>query len=281
VHVKVAAMSVLGGIQPGRLRRLLGPGTEHAESGMLARFLLMWPPELPAKRFQRLGVDHRVLARWRDLVRMLCDLRADLDPVARVPAVLLGDGAANLFERFVTEHHADYRLTMGPLRSALAKLEGGCARLALMHHTVLSTLENAQTEELSTESMQAAITITRWWRHETRRVYAELRKETDLAGLDPVLKFLAKHPGSTGAQVAHGVWNYRGRTASAEADLMQLQNRGMVQAEVLPPTAKGGPATMRWRLAGPITITTTPTNTEESEGSSDGDACSTHAWGVR
>jgi hypothetical protein len=281
VHVKVAALSVLGGIQPGRLRRLLGPGTEHAESGMLARFQLVWPPELPKKEFRRAGVDSRVRERWHELVRKLCALRADLDPSVRVPAVTLSEGAAELFERLVPEHHADARATTGPLRSALVKLEGVCARLALVHHTALSTMTGASENVLPPESMQAAIAMVRWWRHETRRVYAELRQETDLARLDPVLEFLGKHPGSTAAEVARNVWKYRGRTEPAEADLMQLQNRGRVQSAVVPPSPRGGPAAARWRLTDSITITTTPANAEESGGSGDGDAATPAEWGVR
>ena len=280
-YVPVAALNLLGGIQPGPLRRLLGPSTEHGESGMLARFMLVWPPELPARRFRREGMDAGVKQRFGDLIGRLCDLRKGIDPLAPTRTVQLSDRAAAMFGDFYAEHDAHGRTTTGALRSALTKLGGGCARLALLHHEVMVQLRLVHPSELQAASMEAAITITRWWRHETRRIYAELHHGTDLDKLVPLLEFLRKHPGSTAAEAARGIYRYRGRTADAEGDLLRLQARGQVVQVVVPPGASGGPATTRWRLAAPITITTTPTNTGESASSGDGDAVEQGAWGVR
>jgi hypothetical protein len=279
-YVPVAAMSLLGGIQPGPLRRLLGPSTEHGESGMLARFMLVWPPELPARRFQRGGMAAGVKQRFGDLIGRLCDLRKGINPSAPM-TVQLSDDAMRLWADFYDEHDAAGRATTGALRSALTKLGGACARLALVHHEVLVQLGTTPPGEVQAASMEAAITITRWWRHETRRIYAELHHATDLDKLVPLLEFLRKHPGSTAAEAARGIYRYRGRTADAEGDLLRLQARGQVVQVVVPPGALGGPATTRWRLAAPITITTTHTNTGESASSSDGDAPEQGEWGVR
>lgn len=280
-YVPVATMSLLGGIQPGILRRLLGPSTEHGESGMLARFMLMWPPEVPARRFRRESMGAGVKQRFGELIGRLCDLRKGIDPLAPTRTVLLSDAAAEQFGDFYAEHDAHGRTTTGALRSALTKLGGGCARLALLHHEVMVQLQLAPPSEVQATSMEAAITITRWWRHETRRIYAELRQETDLQTLVPLLEYLRKHPGSTAAKAARGIHHYRGRSGDAEADLQRLQARGQVVQEVVPPGPLGGPATTRWWLAAPITITTTPPKAEESEGSGDGDAGKPDEWGVR
>lgn len=280
-YVPVAALNLLGGIQPGPLRRLLGPSTEHGESGMLARFMLVHPPELPTRRFRRESMDAGVKQRFGDLIGRLCDLRKGIDPLAPTRTVLLSDRAADLFDDFYAEHDAYGRTTTGPLRSALTKLGGGCARLALMHHEVLVQLGTTPPGEVQAASMEAAITITRWWRHETRRIYAELHQATDLDKLVPLLEFLRRHPGSTAAEAARGIYRYRGRTADAEGDLLRLQARGQVVQEVVPPGPLGGPATTRWWLAAPITITTTPTNTGGPASSGDGDAPEQGDWGVR
>jgi hypothetical protein len=281
IHVPVAALSVLGGIQPGPLRRLLGPSTAHGESGLLARFMVMWPPELPKRRFQRSGMDAGVQDRFANLIRRLCDQREGIDPLAPTKTVKLSDGAAEMYAEFYSEHDADYRNTTGALRSALVKLLGGCARLALLDHEVRVQLGLVPTGELQPESMKAAITITRWWRHETRRIYAEMHQQTDQEGLNPLVEFLRRHPDSTAAEVARGIHRYRGRVQQAEGDLLRLEARGQVQQRVLPPGDRGGPATTRWSVAAPITITTTPTKAEESEGSGDGDAVEGPEWTAR
>ena len=280
-YVPVAALNLLGGIQPGPLRRLLGPSTEHGESGMLARFMLVHPPELPTRRFRRESMDAGVKQRFGDLIGRLCDLRKGIDPLAPTRTELLSDRAADLFGDFYAEHDAYGRTTTGALRSALTKLGGGCARLALLHHEVMVQLGLVDPAEVQAKSMEAAITITRWWRHETRRIYAELRQESDPEKLVPLLEYLRKHPGSTAAEVTRNAHRYRSRGGDAEADLQRLQAQGQVVHEVVPPGPRGGPATTRWRLAAPITITTTPTKAEESEGSGDVDAGKPDDWGVR
>ena len=66
VYVPHAAVSVVGGIQPGILRRALG--TEHRESGLAARLLLTCPPRKPKA--------------WTE---------ADIDPAAEAELVRLFD----------------------------------------------------------------------------------------------------------------------------------------------------------------------------------------------
>jgi hypothetical protein len=243
--------------------------------------MLVWPPELPTRRFVRRGMDAGVKDRFSDLVGRLCDQRKGIDPQAPTRGVVLSDRAAEMYAEFYSEHDADGRNTHGALRSALVKLGGACARLALIDHGVRVQLGLAPAGELQPESMEAAITITRWWRHETRRIYAEMHQQTDQEGLNPLLEFLRRHPDSTAAEVARGIHRYRGRVQLAEADLMRLEALGRVQRRIVPPSDRGGPATTRWSVAAPITITTTLTKAEESEGSGDGDAVEAPEWTAR
>ena len=72
IHVSRAAVSVIGGTQPGVLRRVLTP--EHLESGCAARILFAWPPRRP-RRWSDRDIEEATAERYEIVVKRLGALR--------------------------------------------------------------------------------------------------------------------------------------------------------------------------------------------------------------
>lgn len=179
LYVPRAAVSVIGGIQPGILRRVLGG--EHVESGCAARILYAMPPR-GARRWTDAEIGEATGKRFAAVVRAL----ATLDPgtvhhddgeTSLAPEDLtLAREAQALFEAWVNELGADAVAYQGAEAAAAAKLEGGAARIALVVALVVAAEKGraADLTKIDGEAMRAGVEIARWHWREARRVYRAL-----------------------------------------------------------------------------------------------------------
>jgi hypothetical protein len=159
-----AAASVCGTIQPGTFASLMSPAFRG--SGLMARLLLSMPPRKP-KVWTDADVDPHTAEAYADLLRQLHGLPAPTGPVA----VAMSAEAKALFIEFFNAWNQDLAATRGDMAAALAKLEAYALRLALLHH-VVANVNNPAPSPVSAASMQAGITLPRWFAGEARRVYA-------------------------------------------------------------------------------------------------------------
>jgi len=178
VHVPRAAVSVTGGIQPKVLARVLG--TEHVDDGLLARMLFAAPPRRE-RHWTEEKISTSTCAAVHMLYQSLLTLQPDMDAEG-VPSprfLTLTRDARELWIRFFEEHGREQATLSGDLASAWSKLEGYCARIALVIHLVRAVSNrDILHDQVDDESMQAAIHLTRWFGREARRVYG-LFTETD------------------------------------------------------------------------------------------------------
>ena len=125
ISIERLAISVFGGIQPDRLADLL----LHAEDdGLAARFMWFWPDPLPPTRPNAFPSPIFI----RSALSRLCSLSPYEENGVTVPVtVRLTDEAAERFQEWREEHHADVRVG-GMLASAWGKLPGLILRLALV-----------------------------------------------------------------------------------------------------------------------------------------------------
>ena len=240
IFVRRAAVSLTGGIQPGVLQRVIGP--QHRESGLLARILLAQPPR-HRKRWTTAGIDPHVEKAYGRLLTRLHSLTFDESTERPEPVVIdLSPAAAQAWGKFFEEHAALTEEATGALASALAKLEEAAARLAL----TLEFAAWADGDELtpptsiSGAAMDAAIGITQWFTHETRRIYGMFGESDNARDERLILDWVQRRGGRATAREAGQ--NLQAIENSDVADLAmgRLVAAGLGRWEDKPPGPRGG-----------------------------------------
>ena len=174
IQIRNAAVSITGGIQPAILQRLIVG--EHTESGLAARFLLSHPPRKP-KRYSEQGIDETLqdhIARMFDRIYTLQPGQFDTGQ-DRPELVRLDPGAKALWLSFNKDHNQEQVELTDALGAAWSKLEECPLRLALILHYLrwaASEQPVSASDMIDEATMEAAIILTKWFKHETQRVYA-------------------------------------------------------------------------------------------------------------
>jgi hypothetical protein len=172
IYVPRAATSITGGIQPQILTRSLGG--EYIENGMAARFLLAMPP-----RQKRSWTESEIGRVVKESVGLLFGriLELDFNPNGEPIDIPLSPEAKKVWIEFFGEHaEVSFQLTNPALKAAYAKLEGAAARLILVIHCIRAvTMESGVQPNLVDEiSAKMGVTLARWFRNETTRIYGLL-----------------------------------------------------------------------------------------------------------
>lgn len=258
LYVPQAAVSIVGGIQPGILRRVLGD--EHRESGLAARILLVCPPRR-AKRWTESDMPLSIEERMDDVydgLRHLQPLSQDETELHPVVATLSPE-AKQQFIRFVNVHGSEAAELQGDLSAASSKLEAYCARFALVLHYIRvvdgDLPVDAEDDLIDADTMRAAIAVTEWFKHETRRAYG-IFSESAGAKRD---RELAEWIGSKGGDLSlREIQQGRRELKTAgdtEAAVNRLVTAGIGERYVGSPPSSGGHAQDKFRLSTPSTST--------------------------
>ena len=244
IHIPNASVSVTGGIQPGILAAALG--REFFENGLAARLLLAMPPKR-AKRWTDADIDEelqlQIDAVFEGLLglKMTDDEFGGLEPVD-VPLTLLGQDA---WIKFYDEHAAEQaEIAGGDLSAAWSKLEGYAARLALVVHClrIATGDESLRTDDyIDEDSIAAAVTITRWFGQETRRVYGMLAESDDQREQTRLFELIQSKGGRiTVRELMQAGRQYRGSAELAESALKELADIGWGRWQTVPGEPAGG-----------------------------------------
>jgi hypothetical protein len=230
IYVSQAALWITGSIQPTILQRALG--TTRRESGLLARLLLVAPPPLPAKWSER-EVSPLTRRACHDVLDRLYELEPDADAEGREKSRFVRL-TADAKKAYVAWHdqHADEAVDLSEEeKAAWSKFRDTSVRFALIIHEVrLAAGETVDPDFVDVASMDRAIRLVEWQKHETRRVYA-LLAESDVERAirqadDRLAAFVATHGGSVAVRdVIAGVRSIRDANA-AEAALERLVDAG-------------------------------------------------------
>ena len=242
IVVPRAAVSVIGGIQPGTLRRVLG--AEHRDSGLMARLLLVMPPRR-AKRWTDADVPPEVEASLAGIYDRLLNLRLMETSDGLEPITVRFTPAAKARFKEWYNRHADVQASFtGDLAAAAAKLEAYGARLSMVCHFIRwaacdpSVLDSDQLDEADVCSGTA---LADWFLHEAQRVYATFTETQDEREQRELIDWIwAKGGRVTVRDLQRNLSRYANDQDRAEADLRALVDTGHARWEVEEPPANGG-----------------------------------------
>lgn len=252
IFVPRASLCITGGIQPGPLRKALG--SEHRESGLAARMLMAFPSRVK-KQWSDATISPDVQQAYALLFDRLLTLEMAMGEDGNKEPVcmeLSGDARAQ-FIAYYNRHNEEAVAYSGDLASAWSKLEETAARLALIIELVkwAASGRNPVPQEVSAESMEAAIGLTEWFKRETRRIYrVVLASESATQGTarQRLIEWLTRRGGVASAREVRQGCRFLKEAGRAEAALEELVSTGAgdwVEAE-----GRSGQGGRRFRLSG-------------------------------
>jgi DNA polymerase I-like protein with 3'-5' exonuclease and polymerase domains len=236
-----AAVSITGGIQPGALARALTP--EYMEVGLGARILLAMPPKL-GKRWSEVEIDLDVQEAYDKTLHALRELHMDRDQDGEKEpfAVRLTPEAKTVWVRFYGEWAKVQANAEGELAAAYSKPEGYAARLALIHHIVsLVGRGEDDCQPIEPASIEAGVTLARWFAYEVRRIYRTLAETEDQKHTRKLLELIRSWGGIASVRRLQHASGSRYRNAEdAEAALQALVDAGLAEWQEREPGPQGG-----------------------------------------
>lgn len=188
LHVPRAAVSIVGGIQPGVLRKAIG--MEHMQDGLCARLLLAMP-DPKAVRWTEAIIDPPIEAALANVFDRLLALEpaADEDGHPAPFAMALSPDAKSVWVEYYDRHRAEIADLDDDLAAAWSKLEAYAARFALIFQLCswAAGEQFASADTIDEAAMRSAIGLAEWFGGEAKRVYAVLAEcEADREGRELV-----------------------------------------------------------------------------------------------
>jgi hypothetical protein len=228
IHVPRATVSVTGNIPPGILKK--GFNKERRESGLAARFLLACPPRTRV-RWSEATVPQSVNQAYKTLFESLYGLqgRAGGDGEMLPVDVAMNLAAKALYTEFYNQHNAEQADFVGDLAAVWSKLEETAARLALVIHVVRCAAGHPGANPLILDeaSMTAAIRLVKWFKHETRRVYAMLAEDESEQENRRLFEWLDHNGGEASIRDVQQKCAWLKESGRAEKALEGLVDRGL------------------------------------------------------
>jgi hypothetical protein len=145
----------------------------------------------------------------------------------------------------------------------MAKIEGGAARLALVHHVVsCAAADTSDVRPVGARSLRAGIALGEWFTQEAIRIYATLRETDAEREQRSLLEWIINRGGEISARDLYRSRQSRyPRVEDAEGVLDELVEAGCGQWIDRPAGPQGGRPTRIFRTD----TDKTPENSEESE----------------
>lgn len=227
--IYAAAVSILGGMQPSVLERCFDP-SKYA-SGLVPRLLPVYPPEKPM-RWSEAEISDEARASWKQIID-----RLRFHPFAAfVPAgpryepnvIGLSPEAHVSFVESYNELGKEMESMDESRRIFAAKAKVMVARLALILHGLETVTGRGDwSAPVSRPTMDAAVTMGRWFLNEQFRVYGIATLRHDRQRADEVAAWVKTQGGRTTARDLQRSNNRRYHTVEpAKLDLQRLVEVG-------------------------------------------------------
>jgi hypothetical protein len=237
IHIQNASVSVTGTVQPEMLRDALG--FEHFADGLAARLLLAMPPQKPRVWTEAVVAPEIEAQVARIFGRLLSLMPTDGEPVL----VDLSPTGKRAWVDFFNRHGHEQAALSGDLAAAWSKLEGYCARFALLIHLLrMAADDRASTDSevfVDKEDIEAAARLVDWFGREAERVYRVLSEPPEDAQARALVELIGRRGGSITARDLRRASRRYATTEAADAALADLVRAGLGQ--FFDVTHDGGP----------------------------------------
>ncbi|QDV21264.1 hypothetical protein Pan153_59520 [Gimesia panareensis] len=234
IHVPAAAVSVIGGIQPGILRQHLNGS--NSQNGLSARLMMVSPPK-SVKRWSDSEVSSDTASKYAELITRLLSLKMQESLDGYEPISLeLSPEAKSAYEEYYNEHNTLAILESGELISAFSKIE----ELPLRLSVILHCSHFAKTTTIGNGVMRDAISLSEWFRNEAIRVRSLISKDVDEDKLEKLANWIAAKGKPISARDVQNGCRWLKTIDETEADLEKLVKDGLGRWEVKKPGPKGG-----------------------------------------
>jgi hypothetical protein len=263
IHVPRAAVSIVGGIQPGVLRKAIGQ--EHMQDGLCARLLLAMPDPKPV-RWTDAIVDPPTEAAMGNVFERLLSLdpAGDEDGKPCPMPMPLTDTAKPVWVEYFNRHRAELTDLDDDLAAAWSKLEAYTARFALIFQLCAWAAgeQGASDQVIDEAAMRSAILLSDWFGGEARRVYGLFAESNVDREQRELVEWIRRKGGRVTAREAQQ-GHRRFKTADeAEAALTELFEAGFGQWSLTPTATK---PRREFILSTPSTSTDSPESRELDE----------------
>lgn len=153
IHIANLHISILGGIQPDPLSKLL----HEKDDGLAARFLYLWPSPLPPKRPNQAVQTPAILNVFRRLLQLpMNENGGKFEP----KIISISNEGIQLLDTWRKQHYQESQHVTGVLESHYGKLPGILLRLALcLEYMWWAVSNNPEPAEVSLEAMTVAVVL--------------------------------------------------------------------------------------------------------------------------
>jgi hypothetical protein len=270
LHVPRAAVNLIGGIQPGVLRRAIAQ--EHMQDGLCARLLFAMPE--PRKVVWSEATVHPEV---EAAIEAVYDALFALEPAADeegnnspYPLDLTPEAKAVWVEYF-NRHRAELVDLDDDLAAAWSKLEAYAARFAL----IIQLATDPASEAIDETAMSAAIELSDWFGNEAQRVYGLFVEDAVDQERRELVELIRRKGGSVTPRDLMRCCRKFKQSAEAEAALIELVSAKLGRWESIPAGIRGGHPTRVFQLVDTVDVDTTPGNHGENGSSVSVNAVST------
>ena len=234
-----ASVCLTGGIQPETLKRCLLQS--HVDNGLAARLLFAYPPSRP-RRWTDAVVDEALDAEFAHIVDSLFSLQFGLSESGEQEPklVTLSPDAKRRFQQFVNEHGAEHVELTDAQSAAWSKLEGYAARFALVLYLARATTGEVDETIVDLASLEAGITLSRWFGREAKRIYGMLSESENAKEQRELIDWIPRRDGKTTARDLQANNRKYREAGAAEAALNDLKEADLGYWQTTQPTSSGG-----------------------------------------
>ena len=240
-------VSITGGIQPDLF--LLCFTKKYQASGLLARFMMAQPPQV-AKQWTENEISDETSQNMALLFEYVYAIQPAIDEHGnRTPHLLkLAAEAKKIWIEFNNKHNTETVEQSGNLAAAFSKLEEIPLRLAIVFHCIKWSTGEVKDHLIDTETIDAAIKLTEWFKNETKRIYSSMYLSKQTADRETLIKWIKQKGGESSVRMLQRNMGSKYPTSNdAENALNELVQVGIGQWEQVKPTMGGRPS-KRFRL---------------------------------
>lgn len=243
VFIKSTTVSVLGGIQPGKLLPVLtGQANGSGDDGLVERIQLAVYPDKPLFKYVDRTPNREAAERAKAVFERLDGIPFDTEQ--ETPVLRFTDDAQELYKHWYTGLNNKLSRTDLPAiaESHLGKYTSLVASLALIFHVV----DNGHKSPVNTQSLEKAICWSRVLKTHARRMYSMVHDE--LAGAMVLVERLDKLPSPfKKRQIRDKGWSMLTNIKDIDNAVGVLVDNGyLVEVTTPPESGRGRPVIDYW-----------------------------------